>query len=76
MDERRIELDRDDQREGLRIWREYQQAIDLMHVAENDWRRWVGQMQLLYAAPTGYAMTDIMRGFEPAQGTDEGESNG
>jgi hypothetical protein len=67
MDEQRIELDRDDQREGLRIWRECQKATDLMHVAENDWRRWKGQMELLYVVPTDYAMTDIMRGFEPAR---------
>ena len=67
MDQELIALAVEDQRDGLRIWRAYQASHDLMHVAENDWKRWCGQMELLYKVPTGYAMTDITRGFEPAQ---------
>jgi hypothetical protein len=72
MPEQQIALDKEDQREGLRIWREYQIAHDLMHVAENNWKLWCGQMELLYSVPTGYTMTDITRGFGPAQGVGDG----
>jgi len=67
-----IKMDTEDQRDGLRIWRRYQESHDLMHAAENDWNRWCGQMQLLYAVPAGFQMTDIMRGFEPAPGVENG----
>ena len=69
---RAITLDKEDQRTGLAIWRQYQKAHDLMHVAENDWQRWCNQMQALYAVPDGYQMTDIMTGFVPVQGENHG----
>lgn len=66
-----IGLEFADQREGLRIWRALQQAHDLMHVAENDWQRWLATMQQMYEIPDGFVMTDITRGFVAPEATAE-----
>lgn len=62
-----IELNNDDIRTGLALWREFQRAHDLYHVAENDWNRWCGQMAALYRVPPGWRLTDLLQGFAPQQ---------
>jgi len=66
-----IAMDREDVREGLRLLRAQKIAHDALHMAENEYKIWAAQMSVLYAAPAGYVLRDVVIGFEPA-----GENHG
>lgn len=68
-----IPMDREDVREGLRLLRAQKMAHDALHVAENEYKIWLAQMQVMYAVPAGAVLRDLVVGFELVEEQDNGD---
>lgn len=71
----RYQLTRDEVVMGLGKLREMERQVDLVRVAENDLRRYVAQLGILYNVPEGWQIRDWMVGFEQPEVSD-GNDNG
>ena len=63
----RIEITPAEMAEGLRLLREMKHLHESMHVAENDYERFIGHLAAIHRVPAGYALHDWATGFEPVK---------
>lgn len=60
-----IELTSAEMTEGLRLMREMEHAHAVMHVAEQDYQRYIGHLAAIHHVPAGFGLRDWTVGFEP-----------